>query len=92
MVSLEQRFESFFQFEPLQPNNRRKVTYPDTAMLIFILKDAMDFIPIKAMVYPKLKLFTHIHVIPNLYEFIYSVKKKEDILMNVGNCVPVAQW
>lgn len=47
--------KQFFQFESLQPNNHRKVTYPDTAMLIFILKDAMHFFFIKGMVYPKMK-------------------------------------
>ncbi len=29
--------------------------------------------------------FTHPHVIPNLYYFLYSVEHKEDILRNVGN-------
>ncbi len=32
-----------------------------------------------------LSLFAHPHVVPNLYEFLYYVEHKEDILKNAGN-------
>ncbi len=34
-----------------------------------------------------MSLFTHPHVVPNLYEFLSSAKHKEDILKNVGDLI-----
>jgi len=41
---------------------------------------------VKGLVHPKMKIlsvFTHPHVVPNLYVFICSVDTKEDIWKNV---------
>ncbi len=42
----------------------------------------------EGIVHPKMKImssFTHPHAVPKLYDFLYSVEHKENILNNVGN-------
>ncbi len=42
----------------------------------------------EGIVHPKIKImssFTHPHVVPKLYDFLYSVERKENILNNVVN-------